>query len=152
MRRQHFLIGVALAAIGLGAGLVDLARADDDAPAIRRVLMAAFDKPQARLTVEPVVVLGAHALAGWTQGERGGRALLRRHGQGWQIAVCGGDGLKDPQALRDTGMSAGDATALARALTTAEAGLTPAQRAKFSTFDGMLRMDANGQHPPQHKP
>ena len=32
-----------------------------------------------------------------------------------------------------------------------EAKLPAAQRAKFSTFDGVVRMDANGQHPPEHK-
>lgn len=49
---------------------------------IRKLLMATFDKPEARLQIEPIVV----------QGERGGRALLPRHGKTWQITVCGGDG------------------------------------------------------------
>jgi len=115
--------------------------------AIRHLLMHTFDKPEARLMVDPIVVQGAHAVAGWTQGERGGRAVLRRDGKGWQITVCGGDGLKQAQALADTGMPAADAKALAQALAAAEARLPASQRAKFSTFEGLMRMDAHGGHP-----
>jgi hypothetical protein len=115
--------------------------------AIRQLLMHAFDKPEARLTVDPIVVQGAHAVAGWTQGVRGGRAVLRRDGKHWQITVCGGDGLKQAQALADTGMPAADAKALAQALATAEARLPASQRAKFATFEGLMRMDAHGHHP-----
>jgi hypothetical protein len=114
---------------------------------VRHLLMSTFDKPEARLQVEPIVVQGEHALAGWTQGERGGRALLRRQGKTWQITVCGGDGLKDPKALADAGIPAGDASRLLQALASAEGQLPAAQRAKFSTFDGLVRMDAHGRHP-----
>jgi hypothetical protein len=118
---------------------------------IRHVLMATFDKPEARLIVDPVVVVGTHAVAGWAQGERGGRALLMRHGAGWHITLCAGDGLKEAKVLREAGISQADADALAKGLATAEAKLPAIHLAKFSTFDGVVRMDANGQHPPEHK-
>ena len=35
-----------------------------------------FDRPDAKLTVAPVVVAGGHAVAGWTQGDMGGPQLL----------------------------------------------------------------------------
>ena len=37
-----------------------------------------FGKPNETLSVEPIMVSGDHAVADWTQGEMGGRALLRR--------------------------------------------------------------------------
>lgn len=118
------------------------------ADAIRDVLMASFDKPEARLTVAPIVVIGIHGLAGWTQGDRGGRALLRRSGHSWVVVACGGDGLKAFDVLRDAGLSAVDAVALIKAMDVAEARLPAEQRALFATFDGLLRLDGQGGHPP----
>lgn len=144
--------GLALAACVLGLQLVIAADAPhDDVAAIRHTLMAQFDKPEARLQVEPVAVSGNAAVASWAQGERGGRALLFRHSGQWQIALCAGDGLKGTQLLREAGVNARDAEAIARALASGEARLTPAQRAKFASFDGIVRMGAGGQHPPVHK-
>jgi hypothetical protein len=52
---------------------------DHTAEATIKALMAAqFDRPEQRLMVNPVVVEGDHAIAGWVQGDMGGRALLRR--------------------------------------------------------------------------
>ena len=133
------------------AASLQAAEPTKDEVSIRHVLMATFDKPEARLVVDPVVVIGAHAVAGWAQGERGGRALLTRHGTEWHITLCAGDGLKRAKVLREAGISLADADELAKGLATAEAKLPAIQRAKFSTFDGVVRMDANGQHPPAHK-
>ena len=148
----HFILRNVLATViacaSLGAVAAD---ATADQAAVRHALMAEFDKPEARLQVEPVVVVDDAALAGWTQGERGGRALLFRKGTHWQIAVCGGDGLKDATLLRDTGIKPAAADSLAKGLAAAEAKLPASHRAKFSTFDGLLRMDGAGQHPPAHK-
>jgi hypothetical protein len=88
-------------------------------------------------------------VAGWTQGARGGRALLERntHGQ-WLVTVCGGDGLKDAKTLELTGMSAETARQLAQNVAKVESDVLPRRRALFSTFDGMVRMDGHGAHPP----
>ena len=133
------------------AASLQAAEPTNEEASIRHVLMATFDKPEARLVVDPVVVVGVHAVADWAQGERGGRALLMRHGTEWRITLCAGDGLKQAKVLREAGISQADADVLAKGLATAEAKLPAAQRAKFSTFDGVVRMDANGQHPPAHK-
>jgi hypothetical protein len=144
--------GLWLMACLLGMQLVIAADAPgDDAEAIRHTLMAQFDKPEARLQVEPVAVAGNAAVASWAQGERGGRALLFRRSGQWQIALCAGDGLKGTQLIREAGVSARDAEAIVRALASGEARLSPAQRAKFATFDGIVRMGAGGQHPPAHR-
>ena len=141
-------LAAATVCVSLGAAAADVS---PDLASIRRVLMTTFDKPEARLSVDPVVVVGAHAVVGWTQGERGGRALLSRHSTEWRITLCAGDGLKQAKTLREAGISPSDADALAKGLAIAEGKLPAAQRAKFSTFDGVVRMDANGQHPPAHK-
>lgn len=122
-----------------------------DEAAVRQVLMAQFDRPDARLQVEPIVVAGDHAVAGWAQGERGGLALLQRHHGRWQITVCGGDGLKQVQVLVEAGVPEAQAEGLARSLGIAESRLPASLLAKFSSFDGLMRMDAGGQHPPGHK-
>jgi hypothetical protein len=48
-----------------------------DEGAISNLLHATFDRPEAQLTIAPIVVVGNNAVAGWVQGEMGGRALLR---------------------------------------------------------------------------
>jgi hypothetical protein len=132
------------------APLCAWARPSNDEAAIRGLLMKAFDKPEARLVVAPVVVRGRYALAGWTQGPRGGRALLvRPEGGAWDISVCGGDNLLATDTLTLTGLAAAEAQALAQSMRQAEAGLPAATRARFASFDGLVRM-GSGQHPTGH--
>jgi periplasmic copper chaperone A len=120
--------------------------------AIVHVLKKQFDKPKSPLTVMPVTVEGDWAMAGWLQDMRGGRALLnKRHGQ-WVIVVCGGDGLRQAITLAQTGMKADEAQALAMKLQAAESRLPAETLRKFSSFEGMLRVDggahgAHGKHP-----
>jgi hypothetical protein len=153
MKFRYLLVQAMLCLVALVNGSAALAAEPlSDATAVRQVLMAAFDKPEARLQVEPVVTVGAHAVAGWTQGDRGGRALLHKDRKGWAIVLCAGDGLKDAKLLREAGVPSAQATTLAQSLAKAEAALPAAQRAKFATFDGVVRMDAAGQHPPSHAP
>lgn len=125
-----------------------LADAPADQAAIQKLLMATFDKPDARLTVDPIIVAGDIAIADWTQGEMGGRALLRRKNDAWILTLCSGDSLKDPQALQTFSLSPTQAQALVEALASAEARLDPARLAKLASFEGVVRMDANGDHPP----
>lgn len=119
-----------------------------ESTAIQRAMKDIWDKPDSRLEVAPVSILGSHVVAGWIQGSRGGRALLKRnpHGQ-WTVAACGGDGLKDPKMLEMAGLSATSASQLAWNVAQAEAAMTPKQRALFSSFDGMVQMDPHGAHP-----
>ncbi len=118
----------------------------NDAQAVVRVMKKQFDQPQSPLKVAPVVVEADWALAGWLQDARGGRALLqKRHGQ-WVIVVCGGDGLREVDALTQTGMTTEMATALTKKLATAESRLPAATLKKFASFEGMLRVDGAGGH------
>ncbi|GKT24896.1 copper uptake system-associated protein [Acidovorax sp. SUPP3334] len=118
-----------------------------DEAAIRQVILSTWNKPNAPVEVGPVVVAGVNAIAGWTQGTRGGRALMTRDQSGrWSVAACGGDGLKDAKSLESTGMGAARAKQLSAALAQAESAIPAARKAQFSTFDGLVRMDAGGQH------
>ena len=120
-----------------------------DPDLVRHAMMAVFDKPTDPLKVEPVVISGNYAVAGWVQSGKGGRAVLQKaHGQ-WSIMVCGGDGLKDAKALEQTGMSAATAATLAKSLAAAESKVSADTRKKFAMFDGIVKVDAgHGNHHP----
>ena len=120
--------------------------ANDDKHVIVHLMKGMFDTPEAPLTVEPVVVLGGNAIAGWVQGDKGGRALLWRVDGQWQIRLCSGDGLKDPKLLENANISAADAATLVAELTAAEAALDPALLAKFSSFQGTMMIDPAAGH------
>jgi periplasmic copper chaperone A len=115
---------------------------EGDAGQIRHAMMAIFDKPTDRLSVDPIVVKGDFAVAGWIQSGRGGRAVLVKEKGKWVINVCGGDGLKSAEALAQTGMPAATAQALAKDLAAVEAKLSPDMLKKFALFDGIVKVDA----------
>jgi hypothetical protein len=119
-----------------------------DEGAISNLLHATFDRPEAQLTIAPIVVVGNSAVAGWVQGEMGGRALLRKKGgQSWALMLCAGDGIKAHEALVKAGISSDDAATLERELAIAEGELPPEQVAMLSRFEGILMMDNSGNHP-----
>lgn len=120
----------------------------EDTDTVRHVLMQMFDKPEQRLAVDPVIVEGDIAVAGWAQGEMAGRALLRRKGADWLLILCSGDALKEAKSLQQFGLTAEQAKAMAAAVVTAEARLDPSVVEKFSRFDGVMMMQADGSHPP----
>jgi len=103
-----------------------------DESAISKLLHNTFDRPEAPLTIDPIVVVSNHAIAGWTQGDMGGRALLRRKEQSWVLILCAGDGIKSRDGLVQAGIPIQDATALERDLAAAEAGT--ADRAYLPQF------------------
>ena len=123
----------------------------DAADGIRAVLAATWDRPDAPLRVAPVSIEGDHALAGWRQGERGGRALLRRDDGAWQVLLCGGDALLDPAVLVQAGMTDAGAKALAAAERTAERTLPREHVDAFARFGALVHMgeggDAASPHP-----
>jgi len=120
--------------------------------AIKALMAAQFDRPEQRLMVNPVVVEGDHAIASWVQGDMGGRALLRRKGHDWQIVLCSGDQIKAADVLVQIGLPKAAAASLAKQLGEAESKLPQATLTMFSKFDGIVMMDAAGNHPPTHDP
>ncbi|MBI5130469.1 MAG: copper uptake system-associated protein [Rhodopseudomonas palustris] len=128
--------------------IVSAAAEPGDAPAIAAMLRTMFDKPGVTLQVAPVVVSGAHAIADWSQGEAGGRALLRRRGAAWTVVLCAGDAIRSRAALVQAGVAPDDAGRLAHDLAAAERALSPDVLARFSRFDGIVTMGPSGEHPP----
>jgi hypothetical protein len=127
--------------------LVPPSAAASDPEAIRHALVTTFDKPDARLAVDPIVIAGDYAIAGWVQADMGGRALLRlRHGK-WMILLCSGDAMKSGEALRHAGVPDPDAELLLSRLAEAEVVLPRDRVAMFAKFDGIVMMDAAGSHP-----
>ncbi len=132
-----------------------------DTRLITQVMKAQFDKPEAPLTVKPVSVQGPHAVAGWLQHDRGGRALLnKRHGQ-WVIVACAGDALKQASTLSQAGIAPSRARQLAAKVRRAEHRLDHGYLAKLALFEGYLNIDGAGHsghgtpaaaHPAPHAP
>jgi hypothetical protein len=129
------------------------ATAGSDESAIKELLMTTFDKPEARLDVDPVIVVGSHAVADWTQQALGGRALLRRQGEKWTLILCSGDGITSAEALQHAGVPKQDAENLSAGLKAAESTIPAERRAILSTFEGIVLMgtsDHPGGGPIQH--
>jgi hypothetical protein len=123
------------------------ALADDaaDRDAVAGLMKATFDKPESPLAVDPISVEGDYAVAGWTQGEIGGRALLRRKHGNWALVLCSGESLKTAAALYQAGLPKEVADHLAVEIAAAE---TDSKRiAMFDSFEGTVMMDGEGNHP-----
>jgi len=119
---------------------------------IIHLMMAQFDRPEAPLTVAPVVVQGDSAIAGWSQDGLGGRALLRRGPQGWAIVLCAGPEVLDPQFLAHHGLAPSDAQSLTLTARSAEEGLGAALIARLDSFDGVLLIEAGDAQTHGHAP
>jgi len=142
----RIFVAAVMAAISLSAHV----QAESEADQVRHLLHKTFDKPESRLVVDPVVVAEGYAIAGWSQGDMGGRALLQsKHGR-WMLILCAGDGIKSAEALSSAGIPSSAATSLATGLAKAEEKIPPYRLALFSKFEGLIRMDEAGNHPPVH--
>ena len=135
---------VASAAVGLAEP------AGGDAASIGQLLRGMFDKPGEALSVGPIVVSGDHAIADWTQGDMGGRALLGRKQGAWSVTLCAGDAIKSSEALKTAGVPQPDAVHLAQALASAEATVAPERVAMFSRFEGLVMVDGTSAHGTGH--
>ena len=122
------------------------AAARPDVASISHLLHGMFDKPDARLTVAPIVTSGDFAVADWSQGDMGGRALLRRKDGSWTVTLCAGDAIKSSEALKTAGVPPSHAVRIAEDLAAAEARLPPERVAMFSRFEGMVMIEGNSGH------
>ena len=141
---KMMVAALAVLTASVATGVAEPAGAD--ATAISQLLHGTFDKPNESLSVGPVVVSGDHAIADWTQGDMGGRALLRRKQGGWVVTLCAGDAMKSGEALKTAGVPQPEAIQLARDLAAAESRLAPEQVAMFSRFEGLVTMDGASHH------
>jgi hypothetical protein len=105
-----------------------------DEAQIQAVIGKTYDKPNNKVNTTPVSVADDFAIADWTQGERGGRALMKRINGNWEILACGNDGLKDTKSLIKAGMSEKTALTIIKKLTDLEKSEDPKRLAKFNLF------------------
>ncbi|MDD1954335.1 copper uptake system-associated protein [Pseudomonas qingdaonensis] len=125
-----------------------LAMADiaSEQQSIQQLMRHSFERPDAPLDVGPVTVEGDHAVAGWLQDKRGGRALLRKGPHGWRVVLCAGDSLLNPSTLRSAGLSDADATQLSQAVRSAEATQSEERVKQFALFQGVVKVDKDPGH------
>ena len=103
---------------------------------IREATEAHFGSPLAPIDVGPVVVSGDHAIADWTQGDFGGRALFERGAYGWMLLLCSGDSIRRAENLKRAGVPDFNARWIADQLAAAEAKLPPERLARMKRFTG----------------
>jgi hypothetical protein len=111
----------------------------DDRQAITQALHQSIDKPGAQLEVDPIVVRQSYAIAGWLQGEAGGRALLHRERGEWKIVAQAGEELRDAQFVKAAGVPQQEASALTNMLITAERSVPEARLARFDRYGENVR-------------
>ncbi|MBU3602657.1 copper uptake system-associated protein [Polynucleobacter sp. AM-25C3] len=113
---------------------------------IKVLISKTFDQPNLKVQTTPIVIEGKVAIADWTQGQKGGRALLRRKHSDWEIIACGGPGFKDSGAIAATGISKEIANNITVKLKTEEAKLSPQKIKQLDSFDGVVTMGHGTQH------
>ena len=118
---------------------------------IKTLISKSFDQPNLKVKTNPIVIEGKVAIADWTQGQKGGRALLRRKHNDWEIIACGGSGFKDPEGIAAIGISKEIATNITAKLKDVEARLSPQQVKQFDSFDGVVNMVHDAKHSPNSK-
>lgn len=111
--------------------------------AIEAVMKSQWDKPEAPLTVAPIVIVSHYAVAGWSQNTKGGRALLKQNGGRWDVLFCGDTSLKSISVLEQSGMSLEDATRMSDELNKAEEKVSAEQIDLLDTFKGVVKVDAS---------
>lgn len=112
-----------------------------DIAAIENLMRATWDRPDAPLDASPIVVEGDYAIADWTQGEMGGRALLTRNeDHQWHVILCAGDALRTETNLRGFGLAPATAASLSEQLQEAERSVSRARLNAMSNFEGVVVM------------
>jgi hypothetical protein len=113
---------------------------------IKALISKTFDQPNLKVQITPIVIEGKVAIADWTQGQKGGRALLRRKHADWEIIACGGAGFKDPNAIAAVGISKEIANNITAKLKVAEAVLVPQKIKQLDSFGDVVTMIHGIQH------
>lgn len=111
--------------------------------AIAAVMKQTWDKPDLPLMVGPIAQDGDAAVADWTQGGAGGRALLKRGASQWSVVLCAGDGIKSEAALQSAGLTAQQSQRIAAGLAEKEKSVPAERLAAMARFKGILRMHAS---------
>lgn len=107
---------------------------------IEALMHATWDRPDSELAVGPVAVANDFAVADWTQGAMGGRALLDRSQSRWRVVLCAGDQIRTLEGLVAAGVPRNVATRLSQGLARLERDTDSARLEAMSRFEGVVRM------------
>jgi hypothetical protein len=113
---------------------------------IKSLISSTFDQPNLKVITNPIVIEGKVAIADWTQGSKGGRALLRRKHEHWEIIACGGAGFKEASGVSAVGISKEIANNITAKLKTEEAKLSAQTIKQFDSFEGVVNMAHGANH------
>lgn len=127
---------LALASCGIPNTVLDESR-------VRDATEAHFGSPRFPIDVGLVVISGDHAIADWTQGDFGGRALFERGSHGWGLLLCSGDSIRRAENLARAGVPDFNAQWIADRLATAEAQLPSERLARMKRFVGTAQDHEN---------
>lgn len=145
MMFPRFLAAALAAFLGLclgGPGFAD----DLDQASIQNVMHGMFDRPDTELVIDPIVVEGGFSVAGWTQGDMGGRAFLRKRGSEWSLVLCTGDEIRSAEALTASGVPADTAARLAADIAEVEKTVDAERLKMFASFQGVVQMEEQPSH------
>lgn len=126
----------ALAGCGIPNTVVDKGR-------IAQATEAHFGSARFPIELGPVVISGDHAIADWTQGDFGGRALFERGTYGWMLVLCSGDSIRRAENLKRAGVPDFNAGWIADRLAKAEAELPSENLARMKRFVGTAQDHEN---------
>ncbi|WP_417309076.1 copper uptake system-associated protein [Devosia sp.] len=88
--------------------------------------------------IAPVALDGDFAIAGWSLGDEGARAVLRRRDAHWQVVMWAGPSLLLPATLSSLGVSATAADRLRTELAAGELALGAQFTDRFDAFPGTV--------------
>jgi len=101
---------------------------------IATALRHALGTPNA--TIAPVVVAQDIAIAGWTLGDEGARAFLRRGAEGWKVELWSNASLLRPATLTSLGVSRREGDPLRAEMQAQENALGAEYSDRFNAFAG----------------
>lgn len=126
-------------------GAATPASSSSDSEQIAQLLKAQWDKPDTPLAVEILEIQSDTAVAGWAQGEKGGRAFLRKHYDAWQLVACAGEQIKQVDFLHSLGVSKTQAQSLVDKMTATESKLPAQLVGQYDSFKEVVMLQ-NGKH------
>jgi hypothetical protein len=126
-------IVVALAVLVLAACAPDPGAQEREA---RLLVFEKLSQPNQAALVGPVVMQSDFAIVDWTRGRSGGRTLLRRGSDGWNMVLCGGEPLKHRPVLERAGVPDGTAGVLVTKLLREESRLRDGRREQIEQWRG----------------
>ncbi|ODT51029.1 copper uptake system-associated protein [Devosia sp. 63-57] len=91
--------------------------------------------------IAPLAIVGDVAIAGWTRGDIGARAFLRKREGSWQVVLWSGPSLLLPATLTSLGVGVQTADQLRKELATGETALGRDYITRFDAFAGTVPLN-----------